>query len=347
MEINIINQYLKETLETYYESNEPGSQFKVSAKHIIHINEDEFNILNKSKLIYSINVTRLRFAVLDIYSKNFLAIVGTNSLFIDNTDFLEVSINNVIFLSVTGAINLKINENVSTAYIRDVIYPIEEEEKNKTGYELNSIKDLFEPFIVLEVPSQEVQNEFQIKAHIAKILLENSKYTYLDFAPDTIKSYIEYFNSCDYDDNIFNSILAYCWRYCFLDVYRCMEPLFRHIPLHGLKSEINFTGSIDDLYEKIYNHCGWRPQETSSMETLFTSNYLTEELLEKLRLMNIGESPDENVGKSIYRLRNKIVHHQGVLSDIETSLTIENWNKLISYLLDSLMELRKKILHEM
>lgn len=345
MEINVINKYLKDTLETYCESNEPDLQFKVSAKHIICISEEEFDILNKSKVFFKINVTRLRFAVLDIDSKKYLVIVGTNSLAIDNNDFLEVSINNVIFLSIAEAINLKIRENVSTAYIKDIIYPIEEE-KDKTGYELNNIIDLFEPFIVLEVPPQEVQNEFQIKTHIAKILLANSKYTYLEFAPDTIKSYIEYFNSCNYDDNIFNSILAYCWRYCFLDVYRCMEPLFRHIPLSGLKSEINFTGSIDDLYDKIYNHCGWRPQETSSMDTLFTNNYLTEELLQKLHLMNIGESPDENVGKSIYKLRNKIVHHQGVLSDIEKSLTIENWNKLISYLLDSLVEFRKKIPYE-
>ena len=115
------------------------------------------------------------------------------------------------------------------------------------------------------------------------------------------------------------------------------------MPLSGLKQEIGFQDSIDVLYEKIYNHCGWRPQETSSMEILFTDQYISEELLQKLRSTNIGDSPDENIGKSIYKLTNKIVHHQGFSANIECLLTEKKWNELIGLLIDSLVELRQKI----
>ena len=246
----------------------------------------------------------------------------------------------MIFLSIAKSLNLNIREGILEADILDSIYPIEEE---NVGYDVENVAKLFESFMVYEVPEQEVEREHQIKTHIAKILLANQKYLYLPFTSNTINSYVQYYNKSRYDDNIFNSSLAYCWRYCFLDVYRCIEPIFRHLPLSGLKQEIGFQDSIDILYEKIYNHCGWRPQETSSMETLFTDQYISEELLQKLRATNIGDSPDENIGKSIYKLRNKIVHHQGFSANIECLLTEEKWNELIGLLIDSLVELRQKI----
>ena len=146
---------------------------------------------------------------------------------------------------------MNIREGILEADILDSIYPIEEE---NVGYDVENVAKLFESFMVYEVPEQEVEREHQIKTHIAKILLANQKYLYLPFTSNTINSYVQYYNKSRYDDNIFNSSLAYCWRYCFLDVYRCIEPIFRHLPLSGLKQEIGFQDSIDILYEKIYVH---------------------------------------------------------------------------------------------
>mgnify|MGYP007053721105 CR=1 FL=1 len=78
----------------------------------------------------------------------------------------------------------------------------------------------------------------------------------------------------------------------------------------------------------------------------FTDKYISEDLLQRLRSTNIGDSPDENIGKSIYKLRNKIVHHQGFSANIESLLTEEKWNELIGLLIDSLVELRQKILYD-
>lgn len=341
MNVGEIDKYIKETLETYCKLKNSDSSFRVSAKHVIHIDENEFSELSKSKLEYNLSITQLRFAIIDINSKKYIIIIGTDNLTIDNDDFIPISINNVIFLSVVKSLELKVRGSVSYSYVEDIIYPMEDDKI--TGYDVDRVCELFEPFLVFEVPAQEVQNEFQIKTHIAKTLLANPEYIYLSFTSNTIKSYIQYYNSGNYDDNIFNSLLAYCWRYCFLDVYRCIEPIFRHLPLSGLKQEIGFPDTIDSLYEKIYNHCGWRPQETTSMETLFTDRYLSDKLLQNLRAINISVSPEENIGKSIYKLRNRIVHHQGVSSDIEKSLSNEKWNDLVSYLLDALVELRNRI----
>ena len=234
---------------------------------------------------------------------------------------------------------MNIREGILEADIKDRIYPIEELNK---GYEVEDVAKLFESFVIFEIPMQEVQNESQRKTLIAKILLANQKYLYLSFTSNTINSYIQYYNSSKYDDNIFNSSLAYCWRYCFLDVYRCIEPLFKHVKLSKLKQEIGFQDSIDALYEKINNHCGWRPQEATSIETLFTDQYISKELLQKLHSINIGNSSDKKIGKSIYNLRNKIVHYQEDSTNIEKLFSEEKWNKLIEYLIDALVELRQK-----
>lgn len=340
MEINPINDYIKDTLETYCKLKNPDSTFEVSAKHIICIDEDEFKELNKCKLEFSISVAQLRFAVVNINNKKNLVIVGTHELTIENENFIQLSIGNVIFLSVVESMKLSIRESVSDSYIEDVVYPVDD--VDNMGYDVDSIAEIYEPFIAYEVPSEEMCNDYRIKSHIAKILLSNLKYIYLPFLPDAVNSYIKYYNSDNYDDNIFNSSLAYCWRYCFLDVYRCIEPIFRYLSLSKLKQEIGFKDSIDTLFDKINNYCGWKPQEKSSMETLFTINYLSEPVLQKLQSVDIRESPDENVGKSIYKLRNKIVHYQGISSDIENLLTPEKWNTLVSGLIDALVELRKK-----
>ena len=65
--------------------------------------------------------------------------------------------------------------------------------------------------------------------------------------------------------------------------------------------------------------------------------------IQKLHSTNIKNSPDEKIGKSIYNLRNKIVHHQGEFSNIENLLSEEEWNELIGLLIDSLIELRQKL----
>ena len=339
MNVNLCNAYIKETLETYCKLCNPDSDFKVPVEHVIHLSKDDFFDLNKSKLDYCISITQLRFAIIDINSKKNLVIVGVSDLLIENEDFTPVSINNVIFLSIVESLKLNIREGILEADIKDRIYPIEELNK---GYEVEDVAKLFESFVIFEIPMQEVQNESQRKTLIAKILLANQKYLYLPFTSNTINSYIQYYNSSKYDDNIFNSSLAYCWRYCFLDVYRCIEPLFKHVKLSKLKQEIGFQDSIDALYEKINNHCGWRPQEATSIETLFTDQYISKELLQKLHSINIGNSSDKKIGKSIYNLRNKIVHYQEDSTNIEKLFSEEKWNKLIEYLIDALVELRQK-----
>lgn len=340
MNVNKSNEYIKETLEQYCKSQVNDSAFKVSATHMIHISEEEFNEVKKSKLKYeALSVTRLRFAVIDISNKVYLLIIGTDNIVMENDDFVPTPLDKILFLSIVETLKLGIRDGVSHSLIEETIYPIE---NDASGYELDSIIVLFEPVAVYEIPPQEIEKETQFKTHIAKILLTNLNYTYLSFSENTIKSYMQYYNNIHYDDNIFNSLLAYCWRYCFLDVYRCLEPIFGHIPVSELKKEIGISNSVGSLFEKIYRHCGWRPQETSSMEKIFTEDYLSKDLLEQLHSLNIGDSPDEKVGNSIYKLRNKIVHHQGVSSDIEKSLSKDNWDRLVGLLLDAITELRRK-----
>jgi hypothetical protein len=344
MNINEINDYIIEVVESYYSSYSSDLDFNVTVNHVLHITVDEFNDLSKTKLVFQLNLTKLRFAVIQINTKKYFIIIGTDELHVENTDLKNIKIDNVIFLSVVKNLRLNIREGISYIKIKDDFYP--KDEGDNSGYDLIMLINNFEPFIAFEIldpelVEQENIDEVKVKNYIARLLLNNKKYLYLDFEVDTIKAYMSYFNDY-YDDNILNSSIAYCWRYCFLDVYRCIEPIFRYIPLSQLKEDIKFHGSIDDLYDKIHNSCGWRPQEYSSMEILFERPYLSEELIKKLKSIGDRFSGGENLGKSIYKLRNQIVHHQGSSSNIETSLSIEEWNKLIEYMLEVLVELSIK-----
>lgn len=235
---------------------------------------------------------------------------------------------------------LRIRNTTRLSDVTENIYPVED--GLDTGYDLDTILQLFEPFVVYKVPEEDFKTEITLKTNIARILLANQDFIYLKFSENTIKSFSRYYENGNYDDNMFNSTLAYCWRYCFLDVYRCIEPFFTYMTIYKLKSDLGYANSLKDLHDRITQHLGWKPNETNSMENLF-QKYIPDELQQKIAGLNIGEGNDEKLGKSIYKLRNRIVHHQGISSDIENLYTADKWNLLVEYLIDAIIEFNKQI----
>lgn len=340
MDINQINDYIIESLESFCKSNDPETSFKVSMPHVIHISEDEFSKINHSSVKYApLKIAQLRFAVIEHNNSFYLYIIGTSNIEIENQDFIPADINNCLFLCIVKTAMLRIRNSKTVADITENIYPIED--GSDPGYELDTILQLFEPFVVYKVPEQDIKTEIALKTNIGKILLANQDYIYLRFSERTMGSFSRYFDNGNYDDNMFNSTLAYCWRYCFLDVYRCIEPFFRHMILYNLKNDIGYANSLEELYDRVAHHLNWKPNETTSMESLF-QNHIPVELQQKIIDLNIGEAPDEKPGKSIYRLRNRIVHHQGVSSDIENLYTEDKWNLLVEYLIEAIIEFHKR-----
>ena len=341
MTVNETNQYIKETLKSYCDNIIPERAFEVKMPHVLFLNRKEFEELSKSKLHFYFELSAIRFVIIDIESVYYLIAVGDKNLKSNNTDIIETQLSNSIFLGCAKALKLKVPTYVNAYDIIEQIY--EPADGSDEGYSLDTLSGLFEPLKAFIVPEELVQSK-DIYSTIGKIIVSNDQLKTLAFSQDTISSFIDFFDNGFFDYNVLNSYMSYCWRYSFLDVYRCLEPLFRHLVLPDLKSALGVSATIDTLGDLLDKHCGWRPQETGSMQKIFDEKlgYLSHGLLLRFKNLAIGDNPNEKVGNTVYQLRNRIVHHQDQYNLIEARLTPDKWDLLIGCILDAIVELRNK-----
>lgn len=342
MTVNTANQYIKDILKAYCDNIIPERAFEVKMPHVLHIDENEFKELSKSKTLFNFELSNIRFVIINIESNYYLIAAGDAELVSNNTDLVDSKITNTIFLGCVESLKLKVPPHVNAYQIIEQIY--EPADGSDEGYSIDIICGFFEPLKVFAIPEEIARSKDLSLTIIGKMIVSNFQLKTLSFSQSTLDSFIDFFDNGFFDYNVINSFLSYCWRYSFLDAYRCLEPLFRHLVLPDLKSALGVNTSIDDLGELLDIHCGWRPQETGSMQKLFDENsgYISEGLISRFQSLSIGDDPNEKVGKSVYQLRNRIVHHQDKYSQIENKLSPHKWDLLIGCILDAIVELRKK-----
>ena len=123
----------------------------------------------------------------------------------------------------------------------------------------------------------------------------------------------KFINKC-INENILSSSVAYCWRYCFLDIYRCLEPKFTYPCIKKLKSSLSLSHTSDIIDNSLYDILGWRVKEEGAMVDLF--DCLPQILKTEFARIKKDDEADI-IGKRIYKLRNSIVHHYSVENNIE------------------------------
>lgn len=342
MKINEANQYIIDSLKAYCEDMIPERVFEVKAPFLLFVDKPEFEELSKSTSHFNFEVSTIRFNVINIGSIYYLIVAGEGNLTSENIDLVEVEIDNSIFLGCAATLKLKVPSYVNPYQIIDEICV--QIDENYNGYSIETVCQFFEPIKAYIIPEGIALSNELLLATIGKLIISNSQLKKLPYSKRTVNSYIDFFDNGFFDNNIINSFLSYSWRYAFLDVYRCLEPIFKHLILPDLKDALGIEISIDEIGNLLDKYCGWRPQEIGSMQKLFDdeNGYISEDLRSQFKKLSIGDNPNEKVGKSVYQLRNRIVHHQNQYHQIETLLTPEKWDELIGCILDAITELRKK-----
>lgn len=159
----------------------------------------------------------------------------------------------------------------------------------------------------------------------------------LPFSHNTKQAYLDIFSDTKcVNENILSSSVSYCWRYCFLDIYRCLEPKFTYPCIKKLKTELSLTHSSDVIDNSLYDILGWRVKEEGAMVDLFDS--LSDTLKKEFENIKKDDEAD-TIGKRIYKLRNSIVHHYSVESNIEDIRTPLEWDNLICIMLKAIKEI--------
>lgn len=316
--IKSLNSYLPE-----------GGRIKTTER-FIYLTEEEFNSVSKSKSSEPINVSGIRFVTLNINDQNFIAVLGIDNCKNNNPDIESYNLDVSLFMAISNILIPKIVK--SPAEIRERLYNEEEKSSNFVGYKFEELKPLYEGISIFKIQfDYNIYN--QTISTIAGIVCDNKGFLALPLSDDTINSYRDLcFQQYTCVENLISSMTSYNWHYAFLDVYRCIEPLFDKPIVYEMfdKWKIN-KGQFNDLHNFIRDRFHWTRNEKDAMDSLFSN--LPEQYKQNYNGLDVING---NLGYKIYDLRNKIVHFQDHQNDLENTYTIEKWNKLIKALLESL-----------
>lgn len=157
----------------------------------------------------------------------------------------------------------------------------------------------------------------------------------LDFEQDILNTYLNLLNGGNYNipiDNILHSLGSNYWKFCYVDLYRCVERLYVMSWVHNYKTTLVSGLELHDMYEALHKKFKIEKYESMNLEHLFT--LLKSSTNSILGAVSNGMRSDNY----IYDLRNKIVHYQKNEAEIE-SIKESDWNVIVRFLLVAIMEL--------
>lgn len=195
------------------------------------------------------------------------------------------------------------------------------------SYEIKSLTG------AVSVNSQEALKHFSLYA-----LANSPEVLILPFESSTLQQYVDLLNIGDKnipEDNLLHSLGSNYWRFCYVDVYRCIERLYELGLVHNFKNSLSSGLAIDDLHAKLkerFLKVGVESHEDKNLEYLVS--LLSPTTLAVLNPVRNGMKHD----KYIYHLRNIIVHYQKNEAELD-AIDDTRWNIIISFLLSAIGEL--------
>lgn len=120
-------------------------------------------------------------------------------------------------------------------------------------------------------------------------------------------------------------------RSMFMALYRCLEATYAFESCRQLASSLFTDKSWRDLAIALDEKLSWRPRESESLETIL-KYALDGDLLDICAALkhDVGDSPTRSAGKSIYTLRNRIVHFNASMQSVPIDSV--DWNAVCAAL---------------
>ena len=306
----------------------------------IYLTEDEHNSLASDVHLLATYIfnRQVCFVLLEVLGKMYFLSIGIDK---ELTTLELVACDNQKTLSMMSIAASKIERliNMSESDLENNIF-IDPTIKN---VEWDVIERFFPPIMTYEVvtPVGTTRVEYQaVLKHLSLYALTCCpEVLILPFESATLKKYADLINLGDKnipEDNLLQSLGSNYWRFCYVDVYRCIERLYRLGLVHNFKNSLSSSLPIDDLHTKLKERflmkTGVESHEDTNLAYLLSLLSLaTKNVLDPVR-------NGMNHDNFVYHLRNIIVHYQKNEAELEAIDDVK-WNIIIRFLLSAIAEL--------
>lgn len=306
----------------------------------VKLSKEQFDAVAHAKILQTYVFNReVIFMLLSIEKKNYLLFTGLNEALPEGeVEPIENKIELSIFMLANGP-SVK-NDDVSEGRLLEEIFT----KPDVQDVEWNNIEHLFPQIqtheIKVDIGETDPEQVFFLKTMALNALCHNKQVLILPFNDDTINRYVDVVACGNNEipiDNVLRSLGSNYWKFCYIDIYRCIERLLLIGWVQNYhQKDVLKTLSPDDLFKCMYEILKVEHHEWENIEYLF--NKLPSKITSILDPVVNGEI----YYKYIYNLRNKLVHFQKDEKDIN-SISDNNWNVIIQFMLMATIELYKEL----
>lgn len=317
-----------------------------SSNSVITLNDEEFGILRETESIgEGCVLEEIRCIPYTNGHDIFIGVVGEIEMSL-SSDWEEVELTPFHFFCIFGLSDFSIQSNQTKEDIVNCLYPI------ATGdgeLDFDQFLKFFPKVRVIKMNTSQFDDD-QLKDIMIDWVYSDPSFRRLNFTDEFIAHLIKLHEMGYYDDYMLEAYRAEKWRYCFLRLYRCLEPLFNNLIAKKLKQSFSLANTIDDITRSLQSHHLVWPNEKDHIAELF--DLLPVEIFydyrAALELNDDKTLKKGTMGTYIYKIRNRIVHHPSSSSNkkeisephIEISnFSEEKWQNICVCLLKSLLNL--------
>lgn len=287
----------------------------------IHLSEEEFNILASAKCITSLSYGEYGFILLKTNEGVFIGVTSSQECDLDgtdlNSDFDCCEVTAPYWMAIVDFGGLAIRKEITDSQIKDLIDL--DSLSEYLDYSFDQLVPFFNEVALLKYNdelSEEVDSCLFLKKYAMLVFLEHSQARHLVFEENTISIYKKYYNTIDLKhnayplDNIIRSLISSEWRFCFLDLYRCIERLYpvKHFSETLDLLENGFTNE-DLLNRFVLSRAREINHLTDICGTVFSKN---KNIFDSILIDASSESEKKpsKAANTIYEIRNRIAHDQ-------------------------------------
>lgn len=287
----------------------------------IHLSENEFDILSSAKRITTLSYGEYGFVLLKTNEGVFIGITSSQECDLDgtdlNNDFDCCEVTAPYWMAIVDFGKLNVRKETTDSQIKDLI-DIDSLD-TILEYSFEQLVPLFNDVALLKYNdelSEEIDPYLFLKKVAMLVFLEHKQARHLGFEVTTISIYKRYYNTIDLKhrafplDNIIRSLVSSEWRFCYLDLYRCIERLY---PIKQFSETLDLLEKGSTHEELLDQFVLSRAREINHLieicETVFLKNknifdpILNEDSFE-------SEKKPSKAANKIYSIRNMIAHDQ-------------------------------------
>lgn len=297
----------------------------VSCKRFFATDDDEKNWLKKGKIIEQCQLfSNAKAILLECENEIVFVLIGlkTDELSADNPIHTITSNAGIVTLLISEEI-LTFSDNIEPLKLyENVLY---ETEKSYTGHDYKEIRQYFESVTFFAIPNDSILKGKPINRILCYVISNTKTALSLCFKDNVIK-HIEELSLEGGDELSFEIITDFLisnnYKHAFLELYRLLERRFNY---HYLAEFYKATQTSLDFYQfskDLEKITGWRPKEDDALRKLLNKNGHSDCCI----------SRSGKIDKTIYRIRNQIVHYRTSHTE-EYRLNKEQYNKIFDVML--------------